>query len=177
MTHVEFQRVQNGGYNSVEVDEFVAKISQHYSQLHEAYTEQQGKIDRLTREAQTTAYQTPIDINGIAKLMLDAELLAKQAKEESVESEKRLVDIQTQVRALEIQKETILDSIRQMAKDLTALTGGKDEDTFTGENQSRIYRETGTQHSLFTASSASGSEIITDIDEFLACSKAAFSIE
>ena len=191
---MEFSRIENGGYSPAEVDAYIAKVSQHYSELHQAYTGQQGQIERLTQEAQSArdeaeqlsaeveklrksnTSQMPVDTNVIAKLMLDAELFAKQVKEESVAAaEKRLSAMHSQVRVLELQKEAVLDSLKQMAKNLTVLTGGKYEDNFTGENQPGIYKGTETQDYSFAAGYASESESAAEIDDFLARSKAALS--
>jgi len=168
---MEFQRITNGGYNPNEVDEYIAKVSQNYTQLHAAYTAQQGEVERLMREAQTfkndnarlilengklrqaSVSQPLIDTGMIAKLMLDAELFAKQIKEQSTaEAEKRLADTQAQVQVLELQKDRIHSVIRQLASNLTSLTGGRYEDTFIGGNQPGIYGKPGSgQQSAFTA--------------------------
>ena len=138
---MKFSRLQYGGYDPGEVDTYIAKISQNYTRIYETYTGQQGQIQRLTQEVQTAkdvnarlaaeierlrksaVCQIPIDTNVIAKLMLDAELFAKRIKDESVaEAEKRLTETQTQVNVLEVRRETILESIKQLARDLTALS-------------------------------------------------------
>jgi len=169
---MKFQIIPNDGYDPDEVDEYIAKISQSYDQLHDACTAQQGRIRQLVEEMQleksenarlaaendklrdeaATPVQAETDTSVVAQLLLDAEIFAKRIKDQSqAEADRRLAETETKIRALELKKESVLRTIKRLTNDLIMLTGGKYEDTFTGGTQSGVRREFGEQKTEYTA--------------------------
>jgi len=161
---MKFRTIPNDGYDPVEVDGYIAKISQNYSQLHDAYSVQQDQVRQLVEEIQLdkaesarlaaenerlrseVAVPAQIDTSVVAQLLLDAEIFAKQIKDQSqAEADRRLAETETKIRALELKEEGVLKTIKQLINDLILLTGGKYEDTFTGRTQSGVCRELGGQ--------------------------------
>ncbi|MCL2486635.1 MAG: hypothetical protein FWE86_03430, partial [Oscillospiraceae bacterium] len=98
------------------------------------------------------------DTTTVARLMLDAEIFAKQIEERAIsEANKKLAEKEAQIRVLELQKEGALSSIRQLANDLTALTTvGGQESAFAERNQPGSHKEHGGQQFTFVSASVPG---------------------